>query len=297
MLDDLLGRTELKEKIDSLEGKVEELENKLSAEQRRRKEAVTDRQEAQRRANRMDDRVAQLEDQVERLQSDDTVIEYRRETTLRGSALDEVLDRLETFRTGPEGALTAFIQNGRNLPREIREAFGERAALVSRAAPCLAVADDEGLLSACLRPPVSPEPFVEWGEQFQFEREWFQPRGRYTLALVRSDLFAMGTYQADEQVAFHGFDSELKSQHSKGGFSQGRFERLRDEQIDDHLERCLAAIEERDADPLYVVGERSVLGEFMHLADTTSAVDATGDPEPALRSAWSEFFTVQLRAI
>ena len=297
MLDDLLGRTELKAEIEELEAEIEDLEAQLERAQERRSEAVTERQEAQRRANRLDDRIEQLEDTVRRLEADETTLSVRHETTLRGPRLDEVLDRLASVETGPEGALSAYLSDGHDLPQEIRSVLGERAALVSRAAPCLVVADDAGLVSACLRPAVAPDPFVEWRDSFRIEREWFQPRGRYTLALVRSDLFAMGTYQGNERVAFHGFDSDLKSQHSKGGFSQGRFERLRNEQIDEHLDRCLAALEERETDRLYVVGERSVLGEVMHLADATDAVDATGEPEDALADAAREFWTVQLRVV
>ena len=294
MLDDLLGRTALKERITELEDEKESLEQQLAAEQQRRADAVTDRQDAQRRVNKLEDRVEQLEDRVDRLQSGERTVSFARETTLRGDRLAEVLDRLDSFGTTAEGALTAAVGDGHDLPEQLREVFGERGALVSRAAPCLAVADDAGLVGACLRPPIQPDPFVEWDESFQFDREWFQPRGRYTLGLVRSDLFAMGTYQGDERTAFHGFDSDLKSQHSKGGFSQARFERLRDEQIDDHLDRCVAALEEVETDRLYVVGEQSVLGEVAHLADETTAVDATGDPETALRSAWEDFWAVKL---
>lgn len=297
MLDDLLGRTELKEQIATLEQEREELETRLEKEQRRRKTAVTERQEAQRQVNKLEDRIAQLEDQVDRLQSDETTLSFRRETTVRGTRLREVLRRLESFETGPEGVLSAFVPDGHDLPHEVRDVFGERGALVSRAAPCLALTDDDGLVSVCLRPPVEPEPFVEWSDQFTLHREWFEPRGRYTLALVRSDLFAMGTYDGTERTAFHGFDSQLKSQHSKGGFSQARFERLRNEQIDDHLGRCQAALDERETDRLFVVGERSVLGEFVGEADTTAAVDATGKPEQALSSAWKDFWTVQLRVL
>ncbi len=297
MLDDLLGRTELKEQIEELQADKEQLEEQLSAEKRRRKTATTEKQDAQREVNKLEDRITQLEDQVDRLQSGEETVSVRHETTLSGHRLDEVLSRLSSLQTGPQGALSAYIQDGHDLPREIREAFGERAALVSRAAPCLALADDAGLVSLCLRPPVSPEPFTEWSDSFELDRRWFQPRGRYTLALVRSDLFAMGTYEGDQRTAFHGFDSELKSQHSKGGFSQSRFERLRDEQIDDHLDRCRTALEERQADRLFVVGERSILGEFMGIADQTATVDATGDPEPALQSAWEDFWTVQMRVL
>jgi len=297
MLDDLLGRTELKAEIAELNEDIDSLESQLEAEQQRRADAVTDRQEAQERANRLEDRVEELEDRVQRLQSEEGGHEFRAERQLRGRRLDEILDRLDSVETGSEGALSAYIPDGHDVPEAIRETVGERAGLVGRAAPCVVLADDAGLVSVCLRPSVTPKPFVEWDERFQFDRGWFQPRGRYTLALVRSDLFAMGTYQGDQRLAFHGFDSDLKSQHSKGGFSQARFERLRDEQIDDHLERSMAALAERDADPLYVVGERSVLDEFEEVADELASVSATGDPEPALSDAYQEFWTVQLRVV
>jgi peptide subunit release factor 1 (eRF1) len=297
MLDDLLGRTELKERIAELEAELDSVEGQLSSAERQRKEAVTEKQEAQRRANKLEDRITQLEDQVDRLQSEETSLAVRQEATLSPRRTEEVLSRLSGIRTEPQGALTAYVSDGHDLPRDVREAFGERSALVSRAAPCLAVADDEGLVSVCLRPAIDPDPFSEWGDSFRLDESWFLPRGRYTLALVRSDLFAMGTYEGDQRTAFHGFDSELKSQHSKGGFSQSRFERLRDEQIDDHIDRCRTALEERQADRLFVVGERSVLNRFAGIADTTANVDATGDPEDALRDAWTEFWQTQLRVV
>jgi len=166
---------------------------------------------------------------------------------------------------------------------------------VARAAPCLAVTDDAGMLSVCLSVPISPEPFAEWGDRVRIERSWFEPTGEYTVALVRSDLFALGEYDGGDRTAFHGFDSELKSQHSKGGFSQSRFERLRDQQIASHVERCRAAIEAVDPERLYVVGEGSVIHELADSATVTRAVDATGEPEDALADAVRSLWTVQLR--
>lgn len=297
MFDDLLGRTELKAEIEALEEQAERLEAQLEAERERRSDAVTERQTAQERANRLEDRVEQLEDRVERLETDETSRSVRHEEALYGTRLDEVLARLEAFETGPEGALSAYVPDGSALPEPVREAFGERAELVSRAAPCLALADDAGLVGACLRPPVAPEPFAEWGKRFRLDDNWFRPRGEFTLALVRSDLFAMGTYRGDERIAFHGFEADVQGQHSKGGFSQARFERLRDEQIDTHLDQCVAALDERETDRLYLVGEGSVLGAVADSADVTATVDATGDPETALADASREFWTVQLRVV
>ncbi|SDF05751.1 Vms1/Ankzf1 family peptidyl-tRNA hydrolase [Halorientalis regularis] len=295
MLDELLGRADLKERIAELEEDKRHLERQLEAEQERRADAASARQEAQQRANRLEDRIADLEGTVDRLQDEEASLDYRRREQLRDERLTAVLDRLESVDTGPEGALTAYVAD--DTPDAVRDGFGKRATLVSEATPCLAVTDDAGLVSATLSVPAPPDPFAEWGDGFQFDRTWFEPDAQFTLALIRSDLFAMGEYDGRERTAFHGFDSDLKSQHSKGGFSQARFERLRDEQIDSHVDRCLEALDERTTDPLYVVGERTVLTEFSSVADVTATVDATGDPEPALNDAFRDFWTVQLRAI
>ncbi|MFB6308672.1 MAG: Vms1/Ankzf1 family peptidyl-tRNA hydrolase [Haloarculaceae archaeon] len=297
MLDRLLGRASLKARIEELEEEKRHVQRQLEAEKERRADAASARQEAERRVNHLEDRVTELEDRVERLQSGQRELRVRSEERLRGQRKRAVLDRLESVETDPEGALTAYVADGHDLPDPVREAFGERAGLVADAAPCLAVADDAGLVSACLSVPVPPEPFAEWADRFRIDRAWFEPTGECALALVRSDLFALGEYDDGERTAFHGFDSELKSQHSKGGFSQSRFERLRDEQIDTHIERCREALAERTADRLYVVGERSVLGEFRDIADVTRAVDATGEPEDALDDAVYDFWTVTLTAI
>jgi len=297
MLDDLLGRSTLKERIEALEEDKRHLERELEGERDRRADAQTARQEAERRVNRLEDRVEQLEADLDRQDDDGATVAARHVEDLRGGRLREVLDRLQSVETEPEGVLTAYVRDGHDVPDDLRDALGDRAPIVASAAPCLAVTDDAGLLGGCLSTPVAPEPFAEWDDAVAIERSWFEPTGTYTLALVRSDLFAMGTYDGTDRTAFHGFTADLKSQHSKGGFSQARFERLRDAEIDDHVERCLAALDERDADPLYVVGERTVLDQFTDVADVTDPVDATGEPEAALTDAWRSFWTVQLRAI
>ncbi|MEF8839426.1 MAG: Vms1/Ankzf1 family peptidyl-tRNA hydrolase [Haloarculaceae archaeon] len=297
MLDELLGRAALKDRIAELEAERESLENQFEAEADRRADATTARQEAERQVNRLEDKVAELEDRVERATGTTGEREFAAEASLRRAAVETVLDRLASYEGGPEDVFTAYVADGTDLAEAVRDAFGSRTPLVGRAAPCLAVTDEHAILGATLSVPVAPSPFATWSDAVAFDRDWFEPTGAYTLALVRSDLFAMGTYEGRERTAFHGFDSELQEQHSKGGFSQARFERLRDEQIEDHLGRCRAALEEREADRLYVVGERSVIWELSDLADVTRPVDATGDPEPALVDAVESFWTVELRAL
>jgi len=110
-------------------------------------------------------------------------------------------------------------------------------------------------------------------------------------------VFAIGEYESRERVTYRGFTSDVKGDHSKGGFSQGRFERRRDAQIDEHLADCEAAIREVDPDRLFVVGDARLVEALEVDATATAAVDASGDPEDALAAAVREFFTTTLRAI
>jgi peptide subunit release factor 1 (eRF1) len=302
MFDRLLGRAELRERIEELEAERDSLQQQLEAERERRAEASTARQEAERRANRLEDRIADLEGQLERVErSDGAAPGFRRTAALRGGRLRELLDRLGSVRTGPEGALTAMVADV-DPDGPVSERFGDHAPLLDRAAPCLAYTDDAGLVSAALAPPLAPEPFVRWDDRFAIDRDWFLPGGEagdraFTLALVRADTFAVGRYEADERVDFEGFSTDIGENHSKGGFSQARFERLREEGIDEHLERCRETLAGYDG-PLLLTGGRAVLDELADLGPAASrTVDATGSPEPALGDAFRQFWTTRLYAV
>lgn len=292
MIDDLLGRTELKERIEDLEAERDRLEAQLEAESDRRVDAVSAKQAAEERINRLEDRIADLEGRLDAERTETPEIGFRREETLRDERSEEILARLGSFEGEPESVLTTYVET--SVPDVLRELLGERTPLVSRAAPCLVCADDAGMLAVAFRPPNPPEPFVERAATPTVERSWFRPTGRFALALVRSDTFAVGVYEGGERIAYEGFESEIKSDHSKGGFSQARFERIRDEQIDAHVEKATDALESIEADRLYVVGDRRLIGEFDADADATATVDATGKPKPALESAFSDFWSVRL---
>jgi peptide subunit release factor 1 (eRF1) len=291
MLDDLLGRTALRERIDDLEEELHHTERELAAERERRSEAVTARQDAEERVNRLEDRIAELEDRVEAAEggAGDIDLGFRREERIRGERLESVLSRLESVDAGPEGVLTAMVEDD-DVPGALADLLGDRVTLLRRAAPCLVVADDAGVVATALRPPVAPDPFVEWDASPRIDRSWFLPAGEHAMGLVRADLFALGRFDGRERVGVEGFESDVKGDHSKGGFSQGRFERIRDGQIDEHLDRCREALSDVEG-PLYLTGERVVLSEFEDLAAVSTPVDATGEPEEALDDAVRDFWT------
>ena len=196
MLDELLGRAELKARIEELEEEKRHLERRAAAEEDRRSEAARKRQEAEAEVNRLEDKIEGLEERVERLSgTDDVDVDFRGTESLWGGRRDEILDRLSSFETDAEGALTAMVHDG--VPESVSDALGDRAALVHRAAPCLVCVDDAGLVAVALDPPTPPAAFDEWGSDFRIERSWFAPSRPVWVALVRSDLFALGVYDGE----------------------------------------------------------------------------------------------------
>ncbi|MFC6725583.1 Vms1/Ankzf1 family peptidyl-tRNA hydrolase, partial [Halobium palmae] len=146
-------------------------------------------------------------------------------------------------------------------------------------------------------PPIPPEPFVEWAEGFRVDDDPFRPTGEFGFALVRADLFAYGAYDGSGFESAAGFESDVMNRHSKGGFSQARFERRREDQVDEHLDRCREELEAHDPARLIVVGERRAIRELRDLADHTALSDASGDPDEALGNAFRDFWTTRLYRI
>ncbi|MEA1932232.1 MAG: Vms1/Ankzf1 family peptidyl-tRNA hydrolase [Euryarchaeota archaeon] len=301
MLDELLGRAELKARIQELEEEKHHLERQLAAESERRSDAVADRQQAEQRVNKLEDKIIELEDRLDREADRETATDrtVRGTESLRGGRLAAVLDRLRSLQTGPEGALSAAVVDAEAaLPETVSEAAGDCGPLVRRAAPAIYYTDDAGLVSVALRPPITPEGFVDWAETFRVDESWFRPTGSLVFGVVRADVFAVGVYEDGDRTEFAGFESNVKSDHSKGGFSQGRFERIRNEQIDDHLDEArellVDHIDRADPDRVILTGEQSVLQELSGFADHTASTDAGGKPEAALDHAMTDFWTTRL---
>ena len=295
MIDELLGRAELKQRITELKDERDSLQAQLDAEAERRQTAVRDRQTAQEERNRLEDRITELEDRLER--ADDGS-----ERTLRGreavgpDRAAELFDRLASLQTTTEGALSAAVHE--ELPEAVTTAFGDRAGLVRRVTPGIAYRDDAGLVSVVVDPPLRPEPFCEWNDGFRVDHSWVEPTGETLFVLVRSDSFVAGVYDDDSRVAFDRFTTDVTSEHDKGGFSQARFERRREEEITAHVERADERlgelVETHGPDRCIVVGERQIVGQLADHATHTGSADATGSDEAALRQAFRDFWTTQI---
>lgn len=295
MIDSLLGRARLKDEIADLEveltacrEELDRLEDQLAGADRRRKAAVREGQEAHEERNRLEDRIEQLTDELARTRETDAV-STRGSARLGRSGMASLLGLLSSVETDDERAYTAMLTDGDSSA--VREHFGERRVLITDAAPCVCAFDSFGVIEVVLIPPILPDPFDRWDSRFHLDPDWFLPQGTFHVALVRSDLFALGLFDGEQLAYLDGFESEVMGRHSKGGFSQARFERRREEQVARHLDRCRDRLSSLDDDRLLLMGSREAIDAIDSDARARLAVDASGAPRAALNTGFEEAWT------
>ena len=292
MLDELLGRAPLQAQIDELTEEIDRLEAQLAGESKRRKEAVRNRQSAEERANELEDRIAGLEGELKSKTTERDGPAFFRTETRTHHAITEIIATLQSIHTPEESAFTASISD--NVPPEITDLLDDRAELLHSIMPCLLCIDDHRLTRVALIPPRLPDPFSTWDDHFTLDEDWFLPTDGAKFALVRSDRFAVGTISAGSIQYENGFTSDVMNTHSKGGFSQARFDRRRDEQIANHIDRVEDALSTGSSEPLFLAGDRHIIKRLSIAATGTKTVDASGKPQAALTNAFDAFWQTRV---
>jgi hypothetical protein len=150
--------------------------------------------------------------------------------------IEKILKRLEVCRSPEDDLLSAFLPNSEGLPEE-----AAKVASAVKSARGWIVLEAPWLFTLLLVPPF---PFREsssgTGSAFQLEplREMME-----TPVLVVSahagDTFLGVSFGKNGFEVQEFVESQVKEKHSKGGWSQKRFERLRDEDIKNHVDSLL----------------------------------------------------------
>lgn len=155
--------------------------------------------------------------------------------------LDRLVKRLKECRTGEDDLLTAYLPDGRDLVPEARE-----AAQAVRSQRGWIVLKYPQLFTMLLVPP------------FPVQESLSAPGEVFTLAplqeMMETPVLVVSAHAGDTflGVAYGpvGFEvqefvqSQVKEKHSKGGWSQKRFERLREEDIKYHIDEVLQKLSE-----------------------------------------------------
>lgn len=262
---------EMKKKIEELEQKIEDLEeeknkfkNQYEAEQERRSELATKKQKAEEKLNRLKNKYQDLKNKYDADNEEETDEEERKSVSKQLDFREgfNFLKKMESI-TSPEQDLVTVYS-----PTDVEDAEDFRGLKSSVSKNRFQLLQDEDAFIAFLDEEafdfkLKTRPF--------FRSDWFNSEnflvGRAISFIEKEKIWvqvAAGETKIfkEQSGEFEQIDtvkSRVDRDHSKGGFSQGRFERKRDEQIDKHLDQVTEVLEMYDE--VYLLGERSLCAE------------------------------------
>jgi len=308
MLDNLLGKTQLKERIQELGEEVDSLEERLESAERKRKNAVTEKQDADRRVNELETKVEELQDKLEREKEDEEAkLDFRLAEAVRGRHLESVLSVLRTAEARGEDLTTVRVAPGDRHPNEFEPETDALFRDIESKTGVVCFGDEAAVLRVALAPPVRiKETEVSHGPTFDPPEDAFDLGGTHAVAVVRSDEYAGGVYADGDRVALSSKSTDIKSKHSKGGFSQGSFERARDEEVKKHVrdsaDEFESVVARHEVDRAFVAGESRIADTFadelsMRVPVSTRSTDARGSGEELLRRGYRTVESARLYVV
>ena len=257
------GKGRLETEVERLASRVDELElglqntkNQLEKKEALARQAVADRQEAESRLNQERVRTQTLSHELDKMRTESqNRLEFRGVENLSPSAVQAYLSKLSSFRSPSEDLLTVYLPAGTRLlaivPEKTLELVEEETcSLLDRLNTETGMVffyDLHSMISEAIVPPF-PVSSAVWYIKDSFEtaplEENLDTSCRMLILVLHAGESFIG-FAPDARV----FDTEefikssVKEKHSKGGFSQRRFERLREEDIAHHMDKVFEALD------------------------------------------------------
>ncbi len=288
MLKNILTGSKLKDEIARLENDVERLNNenkqlasiikKSTKDEQRLKDAITEKQNAQRELKLANQQIETLVIQISKLKHDhDDVIKARYTHTHTKKGFYEILEQLSTITSKDNALTTVYVLSGEttgNLeyPEKLKGAVSDEIFTLfdSIESPTGKVLFHSHTISLALIPPLPFESsdwmmgehfFTDMAEEAMQERTVGVLMGRSGSSIVGIASTHNGTIDATI------IRSSVKGKHTKGGWSQKRFEHLRDEDVTHHVnkvrEYMLPLFEEHAPDIIVASGDASLIDKML----------------------------------
>jgi peptide subunit release factor 1 (eRF1) len=263
ILGKISGKGQFELEIDRLNSKIVKLESDLQSAkmQLEKKEslarqAVADKQEAEACLKQELIRIQTLSHELEKIRAESSEkLEFRGTETLTPSAAQAYLSKLSSFHSPLEDLLTVYLPYGTTLSSvlsaKILDLIGEKTVTLlerlDRETGLVIYYDLHHMICEAIVPPVPiSSPAWQLGNSFETTllKDTLSKNYRILILILHAGESFIG-FAPDAQV----FDtrelirSSVKEKHTKGGFSQRRFERLREEDIAHHVGKVLEALE------------------------------------------------------
>jgi len=250
---------ELEEQVSELEEEKQSWKKRFESEKERRKQLSRKKQEAEEELNRLKDKLRKSGSSEKEPETQDDQKDNFKPISF-GKAHD-MLQKLDSLESSEKDLVTVYspedlddLEDLRGLKNSISaEQFSELHDLESFVA---FLDQDTGntvlKISSFFDSKFVLEEFFDIADLLDFfnsEKYW---------VLVSAGETKVFREEAGEIEEVESSKSRVDREHSKGGFSQGRFERKRDEQIEGHVKQVKNVLEEFDEDRVYLLGEEKL---------------------------------------
>lgn len=294
MLKNILTGSKLKDEISRLENDVEILNDKnkqlasvikkYTKDDQRLKDAITEKQNAQRELKLSNQQIETLMIQISKLKhehDDVSKVRYVHTHTHTKKEFYEILEQLSTITSKNNALATVYVRSGKatgnlEFPEKLKGVVSDEifTSFDLIESPTGKVLFHSHIMSLALIPPL-PLESSDWmmGEHFftNVAQEIMQERtvgvliGRCGSSVVGIASTHNGTIDAAI------IRSSVKGKHTKGGWSQKRFEHLRDEDVTHHVnkvrEYMFPLFEEHTPDFIVASGDTSLIDKMLQGID------------------------------
>lgn len=247
------------EEIESLENEIEDLKQDVEKWKKRyektdekRSQLAKKKQEAEKEVNELKDKLrsAKEENVTKEPENNNRSIEVEFEKA------KNYLNRIKTIKSGSESLITVYYTGEQNIRKDLSKQIDNNwYKQLSNNKNFIGFFDDSFLgFILKTRPFYNDElyrdtlfktdPLLDFIER---EKIWVIAQAGESKIVQEQN----GDYKVLETIK-----NRINRKHSKGGFSQSRFERKRDKQIEEHVDSLKDALE--DYDNIYLIGNQNM---------------------------------------
>ena len=263
MFDKLLGKKELEEHIQTQEAQIEKLRSanksisaRLASRNEVTRKAISQKQVVEEELNSAKKKIETLEHKISVLSKDASLdVTFKNISSIHIQSMAKYVYQIGSLQALDNSLVTVYLQPGQSLSdlengRELLESPGhETIGLVDKIASPSGVAvfyDTLGMVREAVAPflPVDVS-FLQMDVRFDTAplQELMDRKVNLCVLLAHAGESFIGI--TDNPGSFADYQivrSSVKGKHTKGGWSQRRFERLRDEDILHHVKKVKDAL-------------------------------------------------------
>ena len=268
MFGKLFNRKELEKRIEILQARIDVLESKnrvlstrLSKQEVRTKKAVSDKQEADLALKQAEKKIEKLEHTLENQKeetqkTDELTLTFKRAVTLTNAQSCDLLAQIGSVSSRNEDLVTVYLRpdesvtdlNGFESAIELEQDVKHMMQRIESPTGMALFCDMKrlGMVRMLMTPPF-PIGESRWKLDRVFDttplQELLERNQVICIVLTHAGETFIGISNREAVIDYKVVRSSVKEKHTKGGWSQRRFERLRDEDIRHHVEKARGVFE------------------------------------------------------